>query len=227
MRLGSHYAHPWQWSRNGPPTGHHIQLLHLPNFANASALAQGGKEQAIQTFKDHFLSLFKRVALTFPKDWWELCSHRPCCCSTSSICTPVSTPCNLHGNTSSGPTTSWMGTAGCCMLIHSTTMFQQSWNHCCHKGYSTCPTAHQYWCYNAFNKASDAIIVSKAIKLFHWCSKWNDCMPCRLSTALFKVPCTGQLTTNSPPLKCCQTFCTTSNFLSHLQGRVHLQVCTH
>ena len=178
-------------------------------------------ERAIQTFRDHFLEVLVGVAPTFPKHRWDLLL--------------VHTPCRLIGTTSSDPITStphqWAllaagssSTAKPCFDNHGTTTAMLAtmalpYNIIGAIEPSTKPLERQL----SVTQSNFAITISRSPQLH---LRANCSMLCKQSTALFCIPHTSLLMTNSPPSKCCKTSSTPTNSLSHLQGWAHLQGCT-
>ena len=147
-------------------------------------------ERAIQTFKDHFLTILAGTAPTCPKDRWDLLL--PQAELTLNLLRPSNNPSLSAWHSLFGPfdfkgTT--RGPAGCRVLIHLKAEVQKLWENCCHEGFYIGPALQHYCCYRVFNKLTGAVTISDDIKFgITTCrsphSPWrtNCSMPCKPSS---------------------------------------------
>jgi hypothetical protein len=114
-------------------------------------------EQAIGTFKDHFLAILAGTEPTFPADRWDLLlPHaeltlnllRPSATATSAWHT-------LFGAFNFDATL--IGPAGSRVLIHNKAALRRSWDFRAQEGFYVGPALQHYRCYRILTKASRAV----------------------------------------------------------------------
>jgi hypothetical protein len=123
-------------------------------------------EQAIRTFKDHFLAILAGVDPTYPTDCWDLLIPqaeltlnllRP-----TAIAHATSAWEGLFGKYNFDATP--MGPAGCRVLIHAKPTVWRSWDFHVQDGYHLGPALNHYCCYKVLAKTTRAVVISDAVR---------------------------------------------------------------
>jgi hypothetical protein len=124
--------------------------------------------RAIQTFKDHFLTILAGTAPTFSKDRWDLLL--PQAELMLNLLRPSNNPSLMAWHSLFGPfnfSATPMGPAGCHVLIHMKAAVWKLWENHCHEGFYIGPALQHYCCYRVLNKLTGAVTISDAINFWH------------------------------------------------------------
>jgi hypothetical protein len=126
-------------------------------------------EQAIRTFKAHFLSILAGVDLTFPPYLWDL------------LLPQAELTLNLLQQSALNPRISaWeffqgpfdfnktpLGPVGYCVLIHTKPATRCSWDFCAKKGYYIGPALDLYRCFKLVKSDTKSQVISDTVEFRH------------------------------------------------------------
>jgi hypothetical protein len=133
--------------------------MHCPNPA----------EHAIQTFKDHFLSILAGVDPSFPPYLWDL------------LLPQAELTLNLLQQAALNPWISaWeffnglfdftktpLGPVGCCILVHTKPATRCSWDYHAKEGFYIRPTLDLYRCFKLVNSNTKSKVISDTVEFHH------------------------------------------------------------
>jgi hypothetical protein len=122
-------------------------------------------EQAIRTFKAHFLSILAGVDPTFPLYLWDLLlPQAELTQSTSTVC---SQPLDLHVGILPSPfdfNKTLLGLVGYRMLIHTKPATRHSWDFCAKEGYYIGLALDSYCCFTLVKSNTKSQVISDTVE---------------------------------------------------------------
>ena len=161
-------------------TGHYFQLV-PPNTHRSNTA-----EQAIHTFKEHFISIIAGVAHDFPRKFWDLLL------SQTEVALIIIYKETLYPSRSAWPyfhgpfnyDTTPLGSLGCNIIAHKNTGTRNSWDFCGTVGWNVGVAHQHYWCHTVVDKSTKAAQNSDIVEFRHHHLTLPDIPPTdRISTA--------------------------------------------
>ncbi len=126
-------------------------------------------EQAIRTFKAHFISILAGIDPSFPRNRWDLllpqAEIRVNLLRQSLLRPDISAWEHFNGPLNFNATP--MGPPGCRVIAHAKGSTRQSWDYCGNEGFYVGPAPDHYRCFTVIKTSTAAVIVLDTVVFHH------------------------------------------------------------